>query len=82
MSDTFHKKIKFSEPGTYRLEVQGKVHPEVWNHFEGKTYGETMDSEGHITTTLNLHVRDQAELSGFINMIHDWRLVLLSIRLA
>ena len=81
MPASFQKKIKFSEPGNYRLQILGRVNPDLWNSFEGRIDAITSDNEGEVTTTLSLNVRDQVELSGFINMIHDRRLVLLSIKM-
>ena len=81
MSARFHRKILFSEPGTYRLKILGRVQPDLWNYFEGQTDNEVINAHGQIMTTLYLHVRDQVELSGFINLIHDSRFVLLSMKM-
>lgn len=82
MSVSIHKQIKFYEPGNYRLQIQGSVPSDFWNFFEGRVEKVASGRNGMVRTTLELHVRDQVELSGIINLIHDRRLVLLSINIA
>ena len=72
--------LSFSNPGDYRIQVLGKVDEGIWECFEGETEEIGEDTGGRVTTTLSVHVRDQAELSGLINTLNDWRLVLLSIK--
>ncbi len=80
MTEIPQQNMPFSNPGHYRIEVLGKVNEGFWDYFEGVTNEVKEDKYGRVTATLSVHVRDQAELSGLINMLHDWRLVLLSIR--
>lgn len=80
MSQTQNKKIKFSQPGNYYIQVLGIVPTVIWDYYEGKTDHLSTDESGNVTTTLKMYVRDQAELSGLINALYNWRLVLLSIK--
>ena len=81
MSHTLDKEIKFSEPGNYHIQVLGSVPPMLWDHFEGETDQVSADERGNVTTTLKMKVRDQAELTGLINMLYNLRLVLLSVKM-
>ena len=81
MAHTLDKEIKFSEPGNYHIQVLGSVPAELWDYFEGETDQVSEDQNGKVTTTLKMHVRDQAELTGLINMLYNWRLVLLSVKM-
>ncbi len=81
MSQTLDKEIKFSQPGNYHIQVLGSVPPALWDYFEGETDQVSTDENGNVTTTLKMHVRDQAELTGLINMLYDWRLVLISVKM-
>lgn len=81
MSDTQHKQINFSDPGIYHIRVQGNVRQELWDYFEGETGQIKKDESGQVITTLKIQVHDQAELSGLINLLYDWRLVLLSVKM-
>ena len=81
MSQTLDKEIKFSQPGNYHIQVLGSVPPELWDYFEGETDQVSADENGNVTTTLKMHVRDQAELTGLINLLYNWRLILLSVKM-
>ena len=81
MAHTLTKEIKFSQPGNYHIQVLGSVAPELWDYFEGETDQVFEDQNGKVTTTLKMYVRDQAELAGIINMLYNWRLVLLSVKM-
>ena len=81
MADNIIDEITFSNPGIYRIRVLGKVCHEIWEYFEGETELVTVDKKGQIITSLKIHVRDQAELSGLINTLYNWQLVLLSVKM-
>jgi len=71
----------FINPGIYHIQVQGKVSQELWDYFEGETGLISCDADGQVTTDLKVRVRDQAELIGLINMLYNWRLDLLSVKM-
>lgn len=79
MARALNKELEFSQPGIYHIQVIGNVPSELWDYFEGETDQVSSDVNGRVTTTLKMHVRDQAELTGLINMLYDWRLVLVSV---
>ena len=58
----------------------GQVCPEIWSYFNGETEQKKED-KGQVTTSLKAQVRDQAELTGIINMLYDWQHVLLMVKL-
>ena len=80
MAHTLDKELKYSQPGIYHIQIIGSVPPELWDYFEGETDLVSTDKNGNITTSLKMHVRDQAELAGLINMLYEWRLILLSVK--
>lgn len=81
MAHTIYSEIKFSNPGIYHIQVQGHIRQELWDFFDGEVDQIIKDDNRQDTTTLKVQVRDQAELTGIINMLYDWRLVLLSIKM-
>ena len=81
MVQTLNREIKFSHPGNYHIQVLGSVPPKLWDFFNGETERVSEDGDGKVTTSLKIYVRDQAELTGLINMLYEWRLVLLSVRM-
>ena len=79
MHTTVNQDIEFSEPGFYHIKVLGSVRSELWDYFEGETEAVITAETGKVTTSLSLHVRDQAELTGLLTMLYNWGLVLLSV---
>ena len=73
--------IKFSNPGNYLIKVLGNVRSELLEHFEGEIVQVSEDENGKLISSLKINVRDQAELSGLINMLYEWRLVLLFVEM-
>ena len=74
--------IQFSNPVDYQIQVLGKVHQDIWDYFEGETDHIEEDEYGRVTTYLKVHVRDQTELSGLINLLYDRRHVLLLVQIS
>lgn len=81
MTDKILHDIAFSNPGVYHIQVLGKVNHEIWEYFEGETEQVIADNKGQVITSLKIHVRDQAELSGIINTLYNWQLVLISVKI-
>lgn len=73
--------IKYTQPGSYHLRVLGSIPTQLWDYYEGKTDQVIVDKNKNVITTIKMHVRDQAELSGLINMLYNFRLVILSVKL-
>jgi hypothetical protein len=80
LTSALHKEIKFSQPGIYHILVFGNVPSDLLDYFEGEVEEVTQHSNGNVEVSLIIHVRDQAELTGLINMIYNFRLVLLSVK--
>ncbi len=81
MPATVRQDVKFSHPGIYSIKVLGGVKSELWDYFEGETKEVLSDESGTVITTLTLKVKDQAELSGILQVLYRWRLVLLSVKM-
>lgn len=79
MTNNSLNEISFSNPGIYRIDVLGNILLNLFNHFDGEIGQVIEDENGMIITSLKVRVRDQAELSGLINMLYNLRLVLLSV---
>lgn len=73
-------KIPFSAPGCYRIEVFGYVQPERWERFGSMDVTPyNRDNAGDAVTALQGILRDQAELSGILNSLHELHFPLLSV---
>ena len=81
MADKIIDKISFSSPGIYRIEVLGKIGQDLRENFEIETEQVKVDEKGKVITSLKIHVRDQAELSGLICTLYNWQLVLISVQI-
>ncbi len=80
MHSTICGDIEFFQTGLYHIKVLGNVRPELWDYFDGETHEVITDPPGQVTTSMILHVRDQAELTGLLTMLYNWGLVLLSVK--
>ncbi len=69
--NTKEKPIKLWTPATYRIEVEGNLN-ESWSEFlAGMHITARKRSDSTIVTTLVGRLRDQAELTGVLNSLHD-----------
>lgn len=79
MTESITGEISYANPGFYQIQVLGNVCPEIWDYFEGEIIRIIEKDSGQVITSLKIYVRDQAELSGLMHLLHDWQLVLLSV---
>ena len=79
---SLYKEIKFSNPGTYQVEILGNAPAELWENFVGEVVKTTTNKNGQIISTLRFYVRDQIELSGVIDSLFRQRRILLSVNRA
>ena len=71
----------FSEPGFYRIEVQGDVPSNRSDLFGGmKVFTSSLSETTNKVTFLQGKVKDQSELSGILNSLYELHLSLLSIQ--
>ena len=81
MSQTLNPEIKFSNPGIYHIQVLGNVREELWDYFEAEIDLVSGEKNEQVSTSFKIHVRDQAELTGLLNMLYEWRYVLLAVKI-
>ncbi len=80
-AQAMHQEINFASPGIYNIQVLGTVGEELWDYYDGKAVEVIDDVSGKLRTSLLVRVQDQAQLSGLIKLLYEWRLVLLSINI-
>ena len=74
------KSFPFNRSGKYRIRVLGSL-DESWSERLGGfciTAVSIKDQEGPVTELVG-NMRDQAELSGVLETLYDWHLMLLSV---
>jgi hypothetical protein len=82
MSDEFNiKELTVGKPATYRIRVQGFL-LHGWSERLGEMRVVTVSSKDEKPTTiLEGRIKDQAELTGLVNTLYDFRLPILSVEL-
>ena len=72
MTDNLNKtRIKLWTPATFRIEVEGHLN-ESWSEcLAGMHISTRKRSDQTAVTTLTGRLRDQAELTGVLNSLHD-----------
>jgi hypothetical protein len=73
-------KVLFSEPGNYRIEIQGHLHQDWFDRLGAMRVLEPPPDADSGSTILRGRVADQAELSGILNTLYDLHLPLVSIQ--
>jgi hypothetical protein len=78
--DVIGKHMKFSQPATYRITVEGYLDDSWSDRLGGMTI--TTDSYGDqgVMTTLVGRVRDQADLFGVLNTLYELHITLLTVK--
>jgi len=74
------KAARFSDPGNYRIEVQGHLRPDWSDRFGAMRMFSLPPDTDSTVTVLQGHVSDQAELAGILNTLHELHLPLLSVQ--
>lgn len=71
--------IKFDAPVSYRIIVQGVLSEIYYPYFEGMEIVLHKGEEEIDSTTIIGNVKDQAALSGILNMLYDFHYPILSV---
>ena len=72
MTDNLNKtRIKLWTPATYRIEVEGHLNESWSEYLAGMHITTRKRSDQTALTTLIGRLRDQAELTGVLNTLHD-----------
>ena len=66
----------------YQLTVQGALKEDWQDWFNGMLIATELNSKRNSITTLTCKVRDQAELIGIINWLHNMNLVIENVRVS
>lgn len=66
----------------YQLTVQGSLKEDWTDWFNGMLIAAEQHSEKNAKTTIKCRVRDQAELIGIINWLHNMNLIIVSVSLS
>ena len=71
--------IKFNGPATYKIKVQGILSETFLNSFDGVKCSTEKELGNKYVTTIEIKIKDQAELSGIINSLYEWRYPILLV---
>jgi hypothetical protein len=71
--------IPFDRPATYQITVQGKLDPTSVDLLGGMNVHHTVVGAGHIITTLEGEIQDQAALAGVLNTLYELHLPVLMV---
>ena len=75
------KKLKLWTPATYRIELDGEVGERFRDSFSGLRITTLQRKDQSTVTTLVGRMRDQAELTGLLNSLHDLHLPIISVQI-
>jgi len=72
-------KFNLETPASYRIRVQGAIHPEWLDLMGGMRVGKESTTDKGTVTTLVGRMADQAALSGVLKTLYDLRIPILSV---
>ena len=75
------KRLKLWNSATYRIEVEGEAGGSIFSGMSGMRITTHTRKDQSVKTTLVCRMRDQAELTGLLNALHDLHLPILSVTL-
>jgi hypothetical protein len=79
--DVIGKHMKFSQPATYRITVEGHLDDSWSDCLGGMTITTGSHGDQGVMTTLVGRVRDQAELFGVLNTLYELHITLLTVKI-
>ena len=71
--------VRFSGPGCYRIEIEGPLGASWFGRFGDMRVSSPRSKRGSAVTVLEGRVKDQAELAGILNALHQLHLPLLAV---
>ena len=75
------KRLKLWTPASYRIEVEGEAGGSIFRDMSQVCTTAHTREDQSVKTTLVCRMRDQAELTGLLNTLHDLHLPILSVTL-
>lgn len=66
-------------PGTYRVSIEGILDEKWSDRLAGMRIKSRKRTDQTVVTTLKGHLRDQSELLGVLNSLHELHLPLLKV---
>jgi hypothetical protein len=81
MENKSQKDHSMSSSAIYQIIVKGKLDTHWADWFNGTFISITYDTQDSSRTILTLQIRDQSELLGILNYLHNLNLSLLQVKL-
>ena len=69
----------FDRPGTYKIIISGKIDPTWSDRLEDMAICQATTEAGHLITTLQGKLSDQAALAGVFNTLYELHTTVLSV---
>ena len=73
--------MKFSQPATYRITVEGHLDDSWSDRLGSMTITTSSHGDQGVMTTLVGRVRDQAELFGVLDTLYELHIPLLAVKI-
>lgn len=80
MSTPDRNQILYDLPGTYQINVHGRIDPSWSDRLEGMTAQFSTVESGSCTTTLEGVLSDQAALAGVLNTLYELHLTVILVK--
>jgi len=76
---TSDRPLRFDSPASYRIVVQGVIPEMFHSYFEGMKIDNIKNPKGSERTAITASLKDQAALTGLINMLYDLHFLIIRV---
>ena len=81
MITKIESEFSFQKPAIYKIKVEGVLQENWIEKFQGLKISIERSSRGNPVSVLTGKINDQSALSGLLNMLYDYNMTILSVKM-
>ena len=81
MAIKIESEFSFQKPSIYKIKVEGEIQENWSEKFQGLKISVKRSLRGKPVSVLTGKINDQSALSGLLNMLYDYNMTILSVKM-
>ena len=81
MATKIESEFSFQKPAVYKIKVEGEIQANWSEKFQGLKINVERSLRGKPVSVLTGKINDQAALSGLLNILYDYNMTILSVKM-
>ena len=81
MAIKIESEFSFQKPSIYKIRVEGEIQENWSEKFQGLKISVKRSLRGKPVSVLTGKINDQSALSGLLNMLYDYNMTILSVKM-